>query len=221
MAAADQDARLDTKERILDAAERLFLERGVSATSLRAITTEADVNLASVHYHFGSKRGLLDALIARRVAPANQERLKRIEQLESAGAAPEVEAILAAFLAPVLDAEHLIDGRGTSALLFSEPLEIRGPLIIEVFGEVSRRCSTALARALPHLAPEEVLERFKFVVGVMVHVISGHFDVEIAPGGTTPRSSEERLQAIIAFLAAGLRAPAFPTTRVAKSREDV
>ena len=54
----------DTKERILDAAERLFAREGFHNTSLRAITGEADVNLAAVNYHFGSKEALLDAVIS-------------------------------------------------------------------------------------------------------------------------------------------------------------
>ncbi|MCP4036888.1 MAG: hypothetical protein GY733_08140, partial [bacterium] len=67
----------------------------------------------------------------------------------------------------------------------------------------------ALGRALPHLREPEVLERFKFVVGVMVHVIAGHYEIEIEPGSSLVRSAEQRVQAIVSFLAAGLRSPAF------------
>ena len=58
---------LETKERILDAAERLFADEGFAATSLRQITAEAGVNLAAVNYHFGSKESLLTAVFERRV----------------------------------------------------------------------------------------------------------------------------------------------------------
>jgi len=55
-------SKIDTKNRILDAAEVLFAERGFADTSLRLITSEADVNLASVNYHFGSKKeGYIDS----------------------------------------------------------------------------------------------------------------------------------------------------------------
>ena len=57
--------RSDTKTRILDAAEKLFAERGFSETSLRLITSKAEVNLASVNYHFGSKKELIRAVLAR------------------------------------------------------------------------------------------------------------------------------------------------------------
>ena len=45
----------DTKTQILNVAERLMAERGFAATTLRNVVSEADVNLAAVHYHFGSK----------------------------------------------------------------------------------------------------------------------------------------------------------------------
>ena len=54
-----------TKDRILDASEALFARDGSSGASLRAITQRAKVNLAAVHYHFGSKDYLLEAVLAR------------------------------------------------------------------------------------------------------------------------------------------------------------
>src|SRR6202050_3962619 len=92
--------KLDTKSRILDSAEKLFGLNGFEATSLRDITAEADVNLAGVNYHFQSKESLIDAVIARRIEPVNR---KRLEMLESAGPNPNLEQILIAFLAPILN----------------------------------------------------------------------------------------------------------------------
>lgn len=92
--------RPDTKTRILDAAEKLFGENGFDATSLRDITTEADVNLAAVNYHFQSKDSLIDATILRTAAPVNQ---KRIAMLDAAGPKPTVEQIVEAFVGPVLE----------------------------------------------------------------------------------------------------------------------
>src|SRR5260221_3140465 len=92
----------DTKTRILDAAERLFGLKGFDATSLRDITTEAQVNLAAVNYHFQSKDSLIDSVIERRVLPVNQ---RRLEMLEAAGPSPSVERILEAFMLPTLEAD--------------------------------------------------------------------------------------------------------------------
>ena len=73
---------IDTKERILDVAEHLFADSGFTATSLRDITSAAGVNLASVNYHFGSKEGLLSAVLHRRIGPLNERRLARLDEIE-------------------------------------------------------------------------------------------------------------------------------------------
>src|SRR5205807_225879 len=93
------EPRTDTKQRILDSAERLFAEHGFEGTSLRAIIADAKVNLAAIHYHYHSKEALLDAVILRRLAPVNRERLELLDACEQAGP-PSLEAVLEAFLAP-------------------------------------------------------------------------------------------------------------------------
>ena len=65
-----------TPERILQAAEQLFSERGIDAVSLREITQAADVNIAAVHYHFGSKAAVLDKIFERRARPIAEARLR-------------------------------------------------------------------------------------------------------------------------------------------------
>ena len=94
----------DTKTRILDAAERLFVEHGFEATSLRSLTSAAGVNLAAVNYHFGSKEELFQAVLTRRLDPMNQERIELLERIEreSANRPPSVEKILFAMLIPAL-----------------------------------------------------------------------------------------------------------------------
>src|SRR5499427_8524856 len=87
-----------TQEKILDSAEELFMEHGFEATSLRAITAAARVNLAAVNYHFGSKEELFQAVLSRRLDPMNQQRVELLDRLER-DAAPNAlacEQILAA-----------------------------------------------------------------------------------------------------------------------------
>ncbi len=93
---------IDTKQRILDTAERLFGEQGYDAISLRHIIGEAGVNLAAVHYHFGSKEDLLDEVVVRKLGPVNEARLALLDQAEkeAAGAPVPVEKVLRAFLIP-------------------------------------------------------------------------------------------------------------------------
>src|SRR5512145_612481 len=85
-----------TKERILDAAEALFMVHGYEATSLRSITAAAAVNLAAVNYHFGSKEELFQAVLTRRLDPMNRERIELLDKLEreAAGKPVSCEKIL-------------------------------------------------------------------------------------------------------------------------------
>lgn len=89
----------DTRERILDAAERLFMESGYEGTSMRMITGEAEVNLAAVNYHFGSKEALLREVFRRRLSWLNRERLSALNELEEKanGEPLKPSAILEAF----------------------------------------------------------------------------------------------------------------------------
>ena len=94
----------DTRERILSCAERLFAESGFDLTSLRTITTEAEVNLAAVNYHFGTKDELVREVLRRRIEPLNKERFDELARREaSAGpSGPSVEEIIDAFIGPAL-----------------------------------------------------------------------------------------------------------------------
>jgi AcrR family transcriptional regulator len=201
----------DTRERILDAAERLFAAHGFAGTSLRAVTREAEVNLAAVHYHFGSKEDLLRAVLDRVVVPINKERLERLGQLEasSGDAPPPLEGILEAYLAPGLRSIGDLGERGLIITRFlgrsyTEPSELVQALIREQFGEVGQRFTEALGRALPHLPEAELHRRFMLVVGVMTFIQAdvgqtGMYADELS-------DVDEMLRRLVAFLAAGLRA---------------
>src|SRR5688572_9566540 len=95
---------LDTKARILDIAEELFGDQGLDRVSIRDITEAAQVNLASVNYHFGSKEELIAAVFERRLGPLNKARLAALDEVErsAAGKAPAVEKVLEAFIRPAL-----------------------------------------------------------------------------------------------------------------------
>ena len=87
-------AQVDTVERILDAAESLFAEKGFSETSLRTITSHASVNLAAVNYHFGSKNVLIQAVFTRFLDPFAEGLGKRLDEIESAGIQPPLEEMI-------------------------------------------------------------------------------------------------------------------------------
>src|ERR687891_570366 len=142
MSAASASARGSTRERILDAAEQRFAEEGFAGTSLREITSLAGVNVAAVHYHFGSKEELLRAVLSRIVEPVNRERVELLQEAEAAAApnGPSVEAILEAFIAPDLRVIRDLGERGAVITRFigrsyTEPTELVRRMVAEQFGE--------------------------------------------------------------------------------------
>src|SRR5258706_6664868 len=92
----------ETRTRILDAAEELFMQHGFEATSMRVLTAKAGVNLAAVNYHFGSKHALIEAVFPRRLDPMNAARIAALAELESGRRPAEAEAIIRAVLTPRL-----------------------------------------------------------------------------------------------------------------------
>ena len=207
---------VDTRESLLDAAESLFSEHGIQAASLRAITQRAGANLAAVHYHFGSKEGLVRAVFSRRLKPLNEERLRLLAGCGLEGnPANGVEQVLYAFLAPAMRAARDTEGaRGFARLMgraFSEPNEEVRTMVSEEFAETVRRFLAALGGLLPHLSEQELLWRFHFAAGAMAHTVScGYLLEKYSRGLCHPSNSEEALDHLVSFLAAGLRAPARP-----------
>jgi len=198
---------VDTKEKILDAAEELFADRGFASTSLREITTEADVNLAAVNYHFGSKLDLLRAVFARRIGPVNAERLERLDALED----PDVEEVLRAFVAPLF---KRLREPGSGWAKFMQLVgrthsdtndEIRACLI-EQIRVIAARFAGAMQTALPELPPDVVRLRFHFFVGAMAHTLAfcRHEDMPLLSSLSEPDAILENL---VDFAVAGLQAP--------------
>jgi AcrR family transcriptional regulator len=206
---------LETRDRILDAAEELFAEQGVAATSLRAVTALAGVNLAAVHYHFGPKEALLEAVLERRLGPVNQDRLKRLDALEASARNGPValEDLLEAFFAPALVAvtQLGVPGRRLARLVArfhaSEPEDLRA-LALEQFREVIERFSAAAVRAVPELPPAEALLRFEYALPILMYATAEPAVDRIGEFVRPPSDPASTLRRAIAFVAAGLRAPA-------------
>src|SRR5258706_10616177 len=72
----------ETRTRILDAAEELFMQHGFEGTSMRLLTAKAGANLAAVNYHFGSKDALIEAVFPRRLGTMNSSRIAELHRLE-------------------------------------------------------------------------------------------------------------------------------------------
>lgn len=195
--------RPDTKTRILDAAEKLFGENGFDGTSLRDITTEADVNLAAVNYHFQSKESLIEAAIMRSAGPVNE---KRIAMLEAAGPNPSIEKILEAFVGPIL--EHDYESMAPlMARVLASP-EVMKKVFAKHMEILSKRFGKCVQQALPDLSQEEVMWRLHFTAGAMAHTVTRAPIMKNMFGGVLNFKDRKLLIArLVRFTAAGFRAP--------------
>lgn len=207
----------DAKERILDSAEKLLADNGFDGTSLRSITSGAEVNLAAVHYYFGSKEALLQAVLARRLEPINRRRIELLDRLEGAsgGKTPGMKAVLRAFMEPPLREIRRLGEAGEqfvrlASRAHSEPNPQVRAVFLPQFQEVVVRFVAAFRRARPDMGDDELHWKFHFLVGSMSHVLSwgGHAECAAMLGGDTPAvgDPDEMLEAMVAFCAAGMSA---------------
>ena len=218
-----------TKDRILDAAEALFVEHGFEATSLRALTTAAGVNLAAVNYHFGSKEELFQAVLTRRLDPMNQARLELLTRLEANAARRPVscESILTALLIPALKLARDPQRGGKDFLrllgrAYADPAPFIRRFLSEQYGLVIARYKAAFARALPHLPRKELSWRLHFIMGALSYTLAGtdalKLIAELNPHETA--NDEILLRRLAPFLLAGLTAPLPAMSAVSQALDD-
>jgi len=208
-------AEIDTRVRILDAAESLFTEQGFEATTLRQITGAAGANLAAVNYHFGSKEELIREVFRRRLTWLNQQRLKELDCLEAeaAGAPLKPCRILEVFFGVALKmaADGEGGGRNFMRLLgrtYTKPSEFVRGFLAEEYAAVVARFKAALIKALPGVPGEEILWRFHFMLGAVSYAISGTDALHnIVPEALDDGDTEDLYARLMSFMLGGLRAP--------------
>jgi AcrR family transcriptional regulator len=170
--AETEEAQAATKAQVFAAAERLFALHGFQNVSVRDITAEAGVNLASVNYHFGSKDALLFEIFRRRTSELNRERARMLHEANDRhGGNPPVREILEAYFAPPLRwADPASDRQVSVQFIIRARSEGTAEMREALQNDVSHlaRFAEALKKARPDLAPETVYWRLHFVLG-MVH----------------------------------------------------
>ncbi len=206
----------DTKSRILDAAEHLFMEHGFEATSLRSLTAAASVNLAAVNYHFGSKEELFQAVLTRRLDGMNQERIDLLAKLErDAGERPvPCEKILSAMLIPALRLarDEKRGGKNFLRLLgraYADPAPFIRTFLSEQYADMIGRFKEAFLRSLPHLTRQELTWRLHFVMGALSYTLAGTDVLKLIAHALPGEKDNDELllQRLAPFLVAGLKAP--------------
>ena len=208
------DEQLDTRDRLLNTALWLFAEQGFKATSLRQITQKAGANVASVNYHFGSKKEMLNELIRRRVEPLNKRRFALLEKyrVEAAGQSIPLEKIFEAFFLPFFQSVAPYTDKDTMDLIhiierLTEQPTLRQAVYDEHFKKLSITILEALSETLPELEPAELHWRFHFSVTLMLSSMStrqrvGNSSKELC----APEDIEGMVARLIQFICAGFRA---------------
>lgn len=201
--------QFSTKDRILGAAEELFAQNGFAGTSLRQVTSRADVNIAAVNYHFGSKENLVNEVFRRRMDEMSSQRLARLAQARSAHPG-ELEAVLAAFVEPALALAQDRQGGGAFirviARAYAEKNDGLRRFLSEQYGHVLREFARAIADCVPHLSKEQLYWRLDYLAGALTYAMAD-FGLIKRPHGIS--EAEHRARAareLILFATAGLRA---------------
>lgn len=206
------DPEVSTGDKLLDAAESLFAERGFHQASLRAITTAAGANIAAVNYHFGSKTGLVTQLLERRGIPLSEHRNQLLAEAieEAKPGAPSVRAILTAFVRPVISLQ--VEHPHFPALIARLELEGLQPVVGEVFQRIFRdniqRFVGALTLSCPDIPPEVLSCRLLFTVGAFHFVMCREGNISFLQAAENHGGLEALL---LDYCEAGLRAPHNPS----------
>jgi AcrR family transcriptional regulator len=205
----------DTKSRILDAAEMLFIECGYEAMSLRQITSRAEVNLAAVNYHFGSKEALIHAMLSRRLDRLNLERVKLLDRFDTLlGSNLTCEHVLGAMFIPALrlSRDSGTGGRAFLRLLgraYTDPSSFIRDFLNGHYATVAERFFAAFQRALPHLPRDELGWRLHFAIGALSSVLAGtDIDSLIAEfSQDKPMNDLQLIARLASLMVAALKAP--------------
>lgn len=202
-----------TRDQLLDSAELLFATNGIQATSVRDITRAAGANLASINYHFGSKEGLVRAVVARRIEPINRE---RYALLDAALARPHVtlRRIVHAFVEPAIRMLMANPEEGQNFVrlmgrIHMGPGEMTESIVLEHFAELIERFTDAMELALPSLDRSEIYWRFHFAIGAFSQTIScGHLLETFTEGACLANDPDELTDRLVDFIVGGFRAGA-------------
>lgn len=214
---ADEN-RISTKNRILDAAERLFVKYGFKGVSMRQLTRESKVNLAAVHYHFGGMESVLRVLFEKHTITLNQERHELLDNClaEETDPMTSVQRLIEAYIRPALrytaseKPPKSMFARLQAQLSVDPSPEVRR-VIDRGYDEIGTRFARMLRRYCTHLSDNEFLLRLNCLYGVMFYTqadtgrtnkIATLMGLEF---DTTNR--DQAIKLLAGFLSAGLLAP--------------
>lgn len=205
----------DTKSRILDAAEELFVSGGFDSLSMRQITSAAGVNLAAVNYHFGSKDALIQSVLARKLDPLNEQRIAMLDAFEQQfGAQMTCEHVLAAMFLPAVRLFRDDAGPHAGSFLqflgraYTEPSPVVRDFIHTHYIQTLGRFFSAFQRTLPDLSRQDLGFRLNFAMGALSGILAGGNTQRLIKDFTQGQGDEVLLLSrLSALMVAALRAP--------------
>lgn len=212
----DSDSGSQTRERLLDAAERLFADHGFHGASVRDITCAAGSNVSAVNYHFGGKSNLYLAVFQRRIAAMRAGRVAAVDRALAGARAATLEDLLRAFadsyLEPFVAGEP---GRRWARLSSRELLDPQLPPSL-LYDEVMQPTHAALARALRRLVPglgaEAALLCVQSFVAQLNYIrqLNAYFALSANRRASRTYALHRLVDHAVAFSAAAIRALAPP-----------
>ena len=205
----------DTKTRILDAAESLFVSGGFDSMSMRQITSAAGVNLAAVNYHFGTKDALIHAVLSRRLDPLDAQRRAMLDAFEANYAAKlNCEHVLVALFLPAVrifrsvapGADRFLHFLGRA---YTDPSPVVRDFIQTHYIETLGRFFFAFQRTLPELSREDLGFRLNFAMGALSGILAGGNTQRLIREFTQQQGDHEAviLSRLSSLMVAALKAP--------------
>jgi AcrR family transcriptional regulator len=214
LSSAQRTSHRDTRKRLLEATEWLFIESGYEAMSLRHITARAGANLAAVNYHFGSKEALVQELLSQRLDRLNRERLQLLSACEQQGPdGLDAAAVLGMLFVPAFRLSHgNASGPAFMRLLgrvYSDPSPFIRGYLQQHYRSISGRFFEAFARALPALPRNELGLRLHFALKALSGMLAGEDMQELIASISKGEaiSDAELLARLISLISPILTAP--------------
>jgi len=205
-----------TKTKILDAAEELFSTHGFHGTSVRAICTAAGANVAAVHYHFGGKDQVVEAIFERRMPAIAASRKAFLDDLYANNGRPSVRSLVQALILPLAnlmqsDGETGLAYISAFAALLRDCPDLVWAILNKHNADNMRRIDAGLREALPQLSAELLLQRMTIAGETVINCLANSAHFTLNPSDKDKRASlAEFTKQLTDFIAGGFSAQVTP-----------